>query len=287
MKALIYTCAILFSGSVIAQNKGDFHLDKEYKINPVGTIKLKSSDAKVTIVGSDRKDVHVKIDREVTSKGMVFGSEEFTVEITEEGGNLIIEEKSESVNVTMIGYYSEKYTILIEAPDGNSLLVKGDDGDHSIKNIDGSISLTLDDGDANLSGCNGNDFKFRMDDGDLTMDAGGGNLDIDFDDGDVEIRNGKFASVLAKIDDGDFVLETTLVDNGEYDIRAEDGSVSLTVLGGGGDFNIRHDDGRVITDSDTFSLKEKSEDRTFLTLKDGHAKINIRVDDGRVRLAAR
>ncbi|NJN43011.1 MAG: hypothetical protein HC811_13070, partial [Flammeovirgaceae bacterium] len=75
MKALIYTCAFLLSYSVIAQNKGDFHLDKEYKINPAGTIKLKSSDAKVTIVGSDRKDVHVKIDREVTSKGMVFGSD--------------------------------------------------------------------------------------------------------------------------------------------------------------------------------------------------------------------
>ena len=287
MKSLVYAFAFLFSYSVIAQNKGDFHLDKQYKINPIGTIKLKSSDAKVTIMGSDRKNVHVKIDREVTSKGMVFGSEEFTVEVTEEGGNLIIEEKSESVNITMIGYYNEKYTIYIEAPMGNSLIVKGDDGDHSIKNINGSISLTLDDGDAYLSGCNGNDFKFRMDDGDLTMNGGGGNLDIDFDDGDVEIKNGKFTSVLAKIDDGDFTLETSLTDQGEYEIRAEDGSVSLTILSGGGDFNIRHDDGRVITDSDAFSLKEKSEERTFLTLKNGNAKVNIRVDDGQVRLAAR
>lgn len=287
MKNYIILFASFFTFSAIAQNKGDFHLDKDYSINPKGTIKLKSSDAKVFITGSDRKTAHVKIDREVTSKGVVFGSEEFRVDVSEEGGNLIIEEISSSVTVTMVGYINEKYTINIEAPQGISIIVKGDDGDHFITNIQGAISLTLDDGDAELRGCKGNDFKFRMDDGDLTMDGGGGKLDVDFDDGDLEIRNGSFSSIFAKMDDGDFILETSLANDGQYDIRAQDGSVALTILSGGGDFDIRHDDGRVITDGGSFNLKEKSESKTFLTLDKGNAKVYIRMDDGRVRLATR
>ncbi len=287
MKPILSVFGLLLAISTIAQTKeGDFHLDKEYKISPAGTIKLNSSDAKVYITGSNRLGTHVKIDREVTTKGLTFGHDEFSVDVSEENGNLVIREHSNSVSIGVVGYYNEKYSIHIEAPEGASLLVKGDDGDYWITNMDGAISLDLDDADVELTQCTGSKFEFKLDDGEIKMDEGKGHLEIQADDSDIEIRNANFTYVEAKVDDGDLIMETSLSDNGEYFIDAQDGLVSFSVTKGGGKFDIRHDDGRVVTDGN-FSTVEDSEDHTRLTLANGAAKVDIRADDARVRLTSR
>src|SRR6187551_3470825 len=115
---LLTPLACLFSLAVAAQ-KNDFHLDKEYKANSSGTIDLGSSDAKVYITGSKRSSVHVKIDRVVTTSGVVFGDdEEFKVEVSEEAGDLRIRERKKGTSIGVIGTYDEKYRIEIEAPEG-------------------------------------------------------------------------------------------------------------------------------------------------------------------------
>ncbi len=287
MKSILSIFFFIMAFSTFGQNKeGNFHLDQEYKISPMGTIKLKSSDGKVYITGSKRTNAHVKIDREVVTKGLTFGHEEFSVDVTENSGDLEIRELSNSVSVGMIGYRSEKYTIHIEAPEGMSLLVKGDDGDYWIKNINGAISLDVDDGDIELAQCSGSKFDFRLDDGEITMDEGNGSLDIDADDADVEIKNATFTTVHANVDDGDLIIETSLADNGTYFIDAQDGLVSMAITKGGGKFDVRHDDARVITEGD-FKIVEDTEDRTRLTLASGEANVDIRADDARVRLMKR
>lgn len=285
MKALFTALIALSSISVFAQSDkiADFHLDKEYKIAPAGIIRLNSSDAKVFITGSSRSTAHVKIDREVTTKGVIFGEDKFHVDVTESEGNLTIKEKSGTTHISMVGYYNEKYTINIEAPEGASLVINGDDGDYFVKAIHGSIELNLDDADIELAECKGNNFKVRLDDGDLRMDTGKGTLEVDADDADIVIKQAAFEKIIADIDDGDFVVETSLSDDGDYDINCQDGLISFTVLGGGGKFDIRHDDARVMTEG-KFDTIEKSEDRTRLTLANGNANVSIRADDARVRL---
>jgi hypothetical protein len=275
------------SFSVLSQDKGgNFHLDKEYKISPTGSVHLNSSDAKVYITGSSRTTAHVKIDRESTTKGLTFGHEEFSVDVNEENGDLRIREHSSSVSIGVVGYHYEKYTITIEAPEGTNLLVKGDDGDYRIRNINGAISLDLDDADVELIQCSGSKFEFRLDDGDIKMDEGKGRLEIDGDDADIRIRNARFSYVDAKVDDGDLLIETSLDDAGEYRISAQDGLVSFSVSAGGGKFDIHHDDGRVFADTG-YKTEEDSEDRTRLTLGNGSAKVDIRADDARVRLTSK
>lgn len=285
MKTLLATGIILSSFSVLAQSDktGDFHLDKEFKMESTGVIHLSSSDAKVFIIGSSRSTAHVKIDREVTTKGLIFGEEKFAVDVTEQHGDLLIKERSGSTHVGMVGYYNEDYTINIEAPTGASLVIRGDDGDYFIKAVNGSIELDLDDADIELTGCLGNNFKVRLDDGDLRMDTGKGTLEVDADDADIVIKSAAFEKIMADIDDGDFVVETSLSENGDYYIDGQDGLISFTVLGGGGKFDIHHDDARVVAEGN-FDTVEKSEDRTRLTLANGNAKVNIHADDARVRL---
>ena len=263
---------------------GDYSLDKNYKMDERGTIDLRSSDAKVTISGSSRKDVHLKIDRHVDTRGFTMGDREFSVEVEEVGGNLRIDERQHDNTVAVVGYYNEVYTISIEAPEGISLRIKGDDGDYMIKSIHGSMDLDLDDADVDIVGCKGDKFSFRLDDGEIKMDEARGVLEVSIDDADVEIQNAKFTRINAEIDDGDFIVQTSLADNGDYYIDSQDGSIIFTVSAGGGKFDIRHDDASVRADA-AFTEVEESEDRSRYTLGTGNAKVDIRADDARVKLA--
>jgi hypothetical protein len=287
MKSIISVFLIAISAAAYGQTKdGIFQMDKFYKMTPRGTVKLNSSDAKVYITGSSRIDARVKIYRQVTTKGVVFGQEEFSVDVFEEEGNLVIRERSSSTAVGMIGYHYEKYEITLEIPEGASLQVRGDDGDYQVRNVNGSISMDLDDADVELMSCLGDDFRFRLDDGDIVMNGGKGKLDIDADDADVRITGAQFAAILADVDDGDLQIETTLAEKGEYMINMQDGLLAMTITGGGGQFNVRHDDTRVITEGD-FKQIDRSDSRTTLVLANGNAKVDIHSDDGRVRLVRR
>src|SRR5688500_6687440 len=100
----LFACMLLVSTLAYAQ-EGEFHLDKNFKINKNGTIDLNSSDAKVFITGSTRSDVHVKIDRKVVMKGVYNSKSEFRVDVEEDSGNLRIREHQEGADVGIIGYY--------------------------------------------------------------------------------------------------------------------------------------------------------------------------------------
>ena len=288
MKSILAVFLVVSAIQATAQKvEGEFHLDKEYNISQTGKVDLNSSDAKVYITGSARKTAHVKIDRVVTTKGFTFGgNDEFSIDISEQNGDLEIRERSDYVSVSMVGYHYESYTIKIEVPEGSSLKIKGDDGTYTITNINGAISMQLDDADVNMVQCSGDKFRFRLDDGDLTMDEGRGSFELEGDDSDVNIKNANFTFVEAKVDDGEMIIETSLSDHGEYRIDSQDGKISFAVTKGGGKFDILHDDGRVITEGN-FTIEDESEDRTRLVLANGTAKVNIRTDDSRVRLIKR
>lgn len=295
MKHLIFAIIMLtwVSSNVYGQDGkfelGTFRLNKEYNISMDGVINLSCSDAKVFITGSNRNSAHIKVYRKVVTKGIVFDgdSEEFGLDVVESQGSLKIQEKPNTGHVGIfMGSTHTEYKIEIEAPEGVSLTVKGDDGDYYIKNINGAISLELDDADAQLTDCKGDKFSFRMDDGDVTMDKGKGSLEVIGDDADVRIYNAQFTSIEANVDDGDLVIETSLDDNGKYRLESEDGLIAINITGGGGEFDIRLDDGRVVTEGNFKTLEER-ENKTRLLLADGSAKVNVRADDARVKLTTR
>lgn len=281
-----YVLILLFMPTlVLAQNDKDrdFHLDKEFNVNLGGQVRLRCSDADVLVVGSSRSTAHVKIDRTVTTRGWVWSDETFSVDISNEDGNLDIRERANGSVSMALGSFQERYTIRLELPLGMSLSVDGDDGNYQISSLHGAIRLGLDDADVVLEKCQGNSFSFRLDDGDVQMDEGRGSLTVDGDDADIRIRNARFASMDVNIDDGDFVVETSLADAGRYTINLQDGLVSLTVTSGGGRFDIRHDDARVTTEGN-FNVINRTETRTEVSTTNGSAEVRIQADDARVKL---
>ena len=284
---VIKTSLLIIMGVLLAQQSmaqdSVFKLDENYPIGVQGTIYLDSDDANVRIVGTEREDVHVKIFRKVTSKGIVFGKKSFEVEIKPRNGNLYIQDIQQHFNVGIVGYMREEYKITIETPSHVNLDIKGDDDDYNIRSINGSITMDVDDGDARLTNCGGDSFDFNLDDGDLTMDQARGSLSLSLDDGEATIKNAAFKNIDVRADDGDIEIATSLEDSGSYSFRVDDGDIDLTVLKGGGIFHIYHDDGHVSA-SQAFDIKTKEEDETKLRLDAGNARVKMRTDDASIRL---
>ncbi|MDH5476304.1 MAG: DUF4097 domain-containing protein [Cyclobacteriaceae bacterium] len=275
----------IISTTALAQDNGNIDIDKTYDINQKGTLYLKSDDADVSITGTDRKDVHVKIHRRYVEKGIVMGERDFKVEITERSGDLYIEDFEQSGTITIVGYMNEHYEITIEMPKTISLNIKGDDDDYHIKNINGKIRMNVDDGDARFTNCKGSYFDFDFDDGDIVMDVGSGELKLALDDGDFEVEKADFSKVNASVDDGDINIKTSLDNNGTYSFTIDDGSVELTVLSGGGEFTIYHDETSISTIGE-FNKTSDYDNKSILNLSKGTANVKIRSDDGQIRLKA-
>jgi hypothetical protein len=283
---LLLTSAFLLTlmvGNVSAQDN-NFNLDEVYSLSSDGTIHLKSEDANVKITGSDRTDVHVVIDRAETSRGIRSNRSRFDIEVEERQGDLYIQEPSQRGVTFQIGTSRVAYKIEIEMPKTGSLRIKGDDDDYVIRSVNGEISIETDDGDVELIECNGDKFDIQLEDGDLRMDGGKGSLYIRVDDGDVDVRNGAFERLEVDAEDGNMSLETSLSDNGRYELSGDDANIDFVVLGGGGEFNVVMDDGRVSASS-AFKTIQETEDRSRLQLDGGTANVDIRIEDGRVRLS--
>ena len=125
LRTLLSTILILCIGSFAIAQDNEFHLDETYSIDRNGTLILSSDDAEVFIIGSDRSNVHVKIDRVIESKGLRWGDRHFKVEVSEENGNLRIEDKQWGNQTGFVGYSMEEYVIRIETPRTVNLAVCG------------------------------------------------------------------------------------------------------------------------------------------------------------------
>ncbi len=270
------------------QKSKEFNLDEKFAINKTGTIHMDTDDAEVKIVGTSREDARVTIYRKIRYGGIRWGEEsEINVDVTTRDGDLYISDRDgNGVTWTIMGYSHEEYRINIEAPNGVSLDIRGDDDDYRIQAINGAIEMRVDDGDIELMNCRGDAFEFRVDDGDVQMDGGKGTLYADLEDGDIEVINASFREVTAKADDGNINIETSLNTVGRYRLSSDDGSVELYITKGGGEFDLRHDDSRVTADPE-FDLIDKSDDAASYKLPGGNAQITIRADDGNIRLRSR
>ena len=267
---------------LLAQDN-EFHLDETYSVSRSGTIYLSSDDAEVFVIGTDRNDVHVKIDRVVDTKGVRWGERKFDVIIEESDGDLRIKDKEWGDQTGFVGYSREEYVIVLKVPHTVNLDLNGDDDDYEISEISGDIKMRLDDGDIRIEHCSSTSFDFDIDDGDITVDGARGSLIARIDDGDLNVINSFLIKMDIRGDDSDIDIETGVSNNGEYNFRIDDSSLVLNILEGGGTFIINHDDAGISADR-VFYLESDDENYRKYTLPGGNARIEITGDDMGLRL---
>lgn len=287
MRTLISAVAalLLLTAPSLARDDVSFDLDKTYPMDKDGTLYLSSNDADLTIIGSDRKDVHVFVEYRLDIRGLSrnWKASDFDFEVFAENGNLRMRDTEVMINSVGFISWNEHYIIRIEAPRSISLNLRLDDDNSTVENIDGEISLSMSDGDALLRDVHGDRFDLEADDGTIELIGGRGTLDISLDDGDIIVRDGNFDEIIGRMADGDMEIATKLADKGRYRVRADDGDIYFNVLGGGGEFHLDFDDGRARA-SGGFEEIDSDDHYRLLHLKGGNARVDLRVNDGRITL---
>ncbi len=254
-----------------------YSVDELYAIALNGTLELDTDDAAVTIIGSEREDVHLKLEYRCNVRGILVSP--YDLSIKEVNGNLKIQDRKNSG--VMIMSTDVTYTILIEVPQGVSLNLIGDDDRYQIVNISGNVSLDMDDGIANLSDTQSDVYNITMDDGVVRLDDSHGKLYARIDDGDLICDDSSFHRIDVKTDDGTVDIATDLADDGYYRFVADDGHIVLDVLRGGGEFTI--DGGGVFSEAE-YTLTYNSEEMRIYELAGGSANVTFTMDDGTVTL---
>jgi len=277
---LLFSCA----GNSNADTRYfDYDLDETYPINKDGILTLYSEDAEVQITGSDRKDVHLVVWKRLTISGTfeIMEKDSFSFDVEETDGNLFIRENSGGISMSGSIYMREEYTITIDAPSGISLKLRGSDDTYSVNNIDGYISMRLDDGNAKIRDCDGDKFSLEVDDGELEMIGGNGQLDAFICDGKMKFDRGNFSSIEAACDDGELEIITSLSRDGSYRLDAEDGKIIFNVLDGGGDFIVHYEDGKARA-SKNYEAVDKDEGFRHWRLPGGKASVRASLSDGSI-----
>ncbi len=276
---------LLLAAGVVGAEDNDYDLDEVYSIQKDGTLSLSTEDAEVILRGTDRKDVHLVVHREINVTGTFtkFEQEPFSMEVEESNGNLMIRESGGSVSISgMFISVEEIYTVEVEVPNSINIRLYGEDDAIDIQGINGKIAVKCEDGEVKIANCDSDEFDLEIEDGELVLRGGRGTLNAFAEDGEITVLAGNYNTIEADVEDGEIEIETSLADNGEYMLRADDGEITFRVTEGGGDFHVRFDDGRGRA-SRAFETVEEDDNYRHFRLKGGSAVVRAKVSDGDVK----
>ena len=320
---VLFFITLFIPAHLLAQKTDAFNMDKNFSINEMATIHLTSDDAEVTITGSNRKELRVKVDYLLKVRGIGNSlTENFEMTVEERGDDIYIKEKPRDMNFNGLTIsQTESYTILIEAPRTANLNLKGDDESYRISGFYGSIAIDADDASILMSKCRSSNFNIKMDDGEFKLDKGAGRLDFEMDDGNALIARAMFDEININMDDGTLEFGqargelnlkaddgTVVIDDGDlrkidlkvddskiqisnryagegpYRYDVDDANVHLTFLERyGAKININHDHAD-LNIGDRFQLLREDDHHVNLQLYDGQAEVQIDTDDGDITL---
>jgi len=285
--------------------QSEFNLNKTYPISELGQLEMNTDDAVVTIKGSDRTDVSIKVYRKVTGKQL--GNKKFDFNVDASDGNIKItdHEYKDSNTKISIQWNSETiYTIDIEVPRSVNLDLVGDDDDYNISSISGNLALTVEDGSTEIRNFTGESIDIEIEDGDIDIQDANCSIELTIEDGDFQAKNSDFKKLNIKTEDGDISMRGSKIFDGRIrssdgdidldialspetrlDIRTDDGNVDLNTRGPGGKYEVTFEDGDVDFSKQQFNtVKETRNSYQLASKSEGNVDIIIDVEDGDVDL---
>jgi len=320
--AMVFVLSAI-AGSVVAED-----INREFRetfdVQPGMKLALKHGDGDVTVTpwSEDTLEVEVRYRAKASNIGWSKTSE-FEVEFRQDEETIhVIGHEPKRVSVGISTYREYEYTYTVKAPSYLELNLEGEDGNVEISGWRGSIMMTLEDGDVNLSDIDAPRTEVILEDGDLEIDGIRGEIEVDCEDGDIEIFECEIERGRIRSEDGDIEIDRCqgsfelAVEDGDaqlreliahdLEIRSLDGTITLSLLPSDDlDLNVRAGDGDVVLDLDqdvsaAFELETQDgrikvnaaevsdfvQKRSLVTgrLGEGNGKIYVRTADGSVTL---
>ncbi len=265
--AMVFVLSAI-AGSVVAED-----INREFRetfdVQPGMKLALKHGDGDVTVTpwSEDTLEVEVRYRAKASNIGWSKTSE-FEVEFRQDEETIhVIGHEPKRVSVGISTYREYEYTYTVKAPSYLELNLEGEDGNVEISGWRGSIMMTLEDGDVNLSDIDAPRTEVILEDGDLEIDGIRGEIEVDCEDGDIEIFECEIERGRIRSEDGDIEIDRCqgsfelAVEDGDaqlreliahdLEIRSLDGTITLSLLPSDDlDLNVRAGDGDVVLDLD-------------------------------------
>lgn len=281
----------------------DENFHETFDVEKGDRLYLEHGDGDVTILPWDKDIIDIKVHYSANTNFIGIGGKiTFDVEFSQRGNEVqVIEKETHSIKIGIGNFRENDYTYKIYAPEYIILDLNGDDGDVSIEDWSGEMSIDLSDGQIELDNINNDKTEIKIEDGDLKMKRIEAEVLIECDDGNIFIENCRSNDCQIEIADGDIKIRKS---EGEFELNSDDGDIDIYNLNdcqlnitsndgdtkirqASGDFEIRSDDGNIdIFDSQANRLHISTNDGDVEVelLKSDDVDFNIQTDDGRVTL---
>ncbi len=269
-------------------------VDLSLDADPAGTVSVKITRGKVTVLGWDQSKVSVQGTRDDNSEEFIFKRSGNTIRIKDRVDNNFFEP-------------GEGGDLTIRVPRGNNLEVAAVSADLMADGIAGGAGLNTVSGDIEANNL-GDSVRIKSVSGEIQLHGAGrsvsvesvsGDIDLAVNaeklqaqsiSGDVNVRNqgalerGHFSTV-----SGDSELASSVAANGDLEISSVSGSVTFTAIG---ELNARiyaktgpgGDIENSLTDDSSQSTKYTGAESLKIRMGDGSADVNLSVISGTIYL---
>ena len=264
--ALAILLIVFSAGAMAVEVKKEEVKTVAFKVG--GTVHLSALEGNMVVQGWDRDEVQIRMVKRAWGRSEREAQallDAIEVVIREGNDRLMIRETpSEGQRRHTIfdvfdrdfweerGWRSQVVDFELRVPRHVQLRLEGDEGDVELSQLQGKISVEMDEGDIHVDSVETDDLEIRIDEGDVSVngcrDVGGGLLKIDADEGRIRIENCRFDEMDLASDEGDLILtEVTVrrlwltadegdveadfqpVKNGNYRIEVEEGDIELVL----------------------------------------------------------
>jgi hypothetical protein len=260
--------------------------ERSFDFRPGGRVQVTGNAGFIRVESWEKNEVFLRYTKRVWDSRRREAErrmENLQVEISDQPGQLIIRQVPEfeedhfdffdlfDPDTWSRARYAARIDFELRVPRQCELILETDEGEITVRQIEGNVEVNSDEGDIDLDDISRGDVTAETDEGDiiaLRLTAKGGSLNSD--EGDIEVDAARF-------------------DEGTWHITTDEGDVELFLpASANAEIELETTDGRIRSD---FKLNRISDDedgeRLTGRLGDGRARLEIYTDEGDISLRRR
>ncbi|MCG3120811.1 MAG: hypothetical protein ALAOOOJD_03700 [bacterium] len=300
--------------------------ERTFDFNAGGRIQVLGDAGFIRVEAWDKNEVYLRYTKRVwdsSRRDAEKRMEDLQIEISDQPGQLSIRQVPgfEEHNFRFFDLFdpdrwshsshAARIDFELKVPRQCQLLLESDEGDITVRQIEGEVSVDSDEGNIDLENLAGGEISAATDEGEINcrhFQLTDHRLQLSGDEGTVHASDIVARSVWAETDEGDIVLlrinagggklnsdegdidlEASRFDEGSWNISTDEGDVALMIpANADAEITLESDDGNIRSD---FTLSRLSNDdnreRRSGRLGEGRARLEIYTDEGDIGLRRR
>jgi hypothetical protein len=301
--------------------------ERTFDFNPGGRVQVTGDAGYIHVESWDKNEVFLRYTKRVWESRRRDAErrlEDLQVEINDQPGQLSIrqipeltERKRDFFDIfdpDRWGHtrHSARIDFELRVPRQCQLILESDEGDVTVRGIDGEVRIDSDEGNVEAENLSHGDVSVQTDEGEIecrNLQIDDGRLSLGSDEGTIRASDVAARSVLGETDEGGFVLlrinagggklnsdegdielEATRFDKGTWNITADEGDVDLFIpANADAEVTLESNSGGIRSDFSLNRVSDKHDriERRTGRLGEGRGRLEVYTDEGDINLRRR